>query len=104
MIQTDKYKKEIIGLLKKAGQKNERLGDYKCHYLTREAQFFVLLTNGQVEIDLDVVKNFAQKNNTAITYTLNKISYTYSEKSDVYKRKRKAFYKWNSLFSQRKST
>ena len=100
MIQTDKYKKEIIGLLKKALEINSQLGEYEKHYLTEKARFVVVLTNGRLEIDIEVIKNFAANSEISVSYKLNAIVQSFDVANNRRVRSRKVNRKWKELFGK----
>lgn len=58
MIQTNKYKKGVEALVRKAVQFNPLLGCYKAHYLNKRGRFMIQLSNCQVEIDIDVARDY----------------------------------------------
>lgn len=82
MIKTDKYKKGVIALTQKAAELNPLLGVYEMHYLNKDARFIVQLTNGKLEIEIELARE-CEENPDQLQYgKIRKVVFPYGEEED----------------------
>jgi hypothetical protein len=105
MIQTDKYKKGIIALCLKAAEVNPGLGAYQMHYLNEKARFVAQLTNGQLEIEIDLARQYDLDPERQLSDKLQQLIFSNSGKTESLTRLRPASEvdsAWRKLFTRRK--
>jgi hypothetical protein len=100
MVQTEKYKKEIIGIIKKAKQLNSFIGDYVIHYLNERAQFTVLLSNGSLEIEIEAIRAYGQNSTAVFPAKLRRDIEFYVCAESQCLRGKSLNSKWNQLFGR----
>jgi len=102
MIPTDKYKKGVIALTQKAAELNPLLGRYEIHYLNERGRFIIQLTNGQLEVDIDMARDFEQ--NAAVLHEdkLQQVAFSYKDEDKVYKANATVDTAWKKLFAVEK--
>jgi hypothetical protein len=99
MIQTDKYKKGVIALTLKAANLNPLLGSYQAHFLSERGRFIVQLSNGQIEIDISVARDYEQDSPLLHEGKLHQAAFSYQEEDRVYKATPTVDQAWRKLFS-----
>lgn len=102
MVQTEKYKKEILGIIEKARLLNSFIGEYQTHYLNEKAQFTVLLNNGSLELDIEVLRDFEQNPDISFPSKLRREIEFYICPESQYQRAKSSYSKWNQLFGKEK--
>lgn len=102
MIQTDKYKKGIIALTYRAIELNPKLGYYKTHYLNKNAKFVIHFSNGQLEIDIELAREYEQFPALHATQKLHKAVFPYYDFDNAAKSPRTVHAAWKKLFSKQR--
>jgi hypothetical protein len=102
MIQTDKYKKGVIALSRKATEINPRLGHYVAHYINKEARFIVQLSNGKLEIDIELARQYENLPDRVIKRQAKKIAVSYKTESMNHTVRLSVDTAWRRLFATEK--
>ncbi|PBQ31226.1 hypothetical protein CNR22_05420 [Sphingobacteriaceae bacterium] len=98
MIRTDKYKKGVMAVSKKAAQLNPLLGCYQAHYLNEEGRFMIQLSNCQLEIDIDIARDYDQNSPLLHEGRIHQAAFAYKPDDRVYKETNKIDQAWRKLF------
>ena len=77
MVETNKFKKGILEVIRLSQKINFRIGTYQTHYLTEQSKFIVRLSNGTLEIDIDVARDCEVDSENVVSFKLQKIAYSY---------------------------
>ena len=100
MIKTDKYKKGILALTDKATQLNPELGRYETHYLNAEARFIVQLSNGRLEVDIDMARQYEENPDMPQYGRLRKIAFSLNNEENYYRHASNIDSAWRKLFAK----
>ena len=100
MIKTDKYKKGVIVLTQKAAEINPLLGNYETHYLSEDARFVVQLSNGKLEIDIEMARVCEQDPEKLIPGKLKKAAFSYREGENIKANASNINTAWKKLFAK----
>src|ERR1700761_4313978 len=98
MIETDKYKKGVMALMRKASEINPQVGNYQTHYLNSQGHFIVQLSNGKLEIDLNLARESDENPERPVSMKLRKAILAYWNEHNPYTRPQSTESKWNKLF------
>lgn len=98
MIRTDKYKKGVMAISKKAAQLNPLLGCYEAHYLNDGGRFMIQLNNCQLEIDIDVARDY--ENNSPLLHEgrIHRAAFSYKIENEAAKINHSIDQAWRKLF------
>jgi len=100
MIRTDKYKKGVIALTLKAAELNPLLGTYEAHYINENARFIVQLTNGKLEIDIELARECEENNENILYGKIRKVAFSYRQDEGSYKYSSNIDTAWKKLFTK----
>ncbi len=100
MIKTDKYKKGVIALTLKATEFNPMLGSYEAHYLNENARFIVQLTNGKLEIDIELARECEENAENFVYDKIRKLTVSNELEEYTYKLSSKIDSAWKKLFTR----
>jgi hypothetical protein len=100
MIKTDKYKKGVIAITQMAAELNPALGAYQSHYINRDARFVVQLTNGKLEIEIDLARECEEHPEKMQYGRLRKAAYSYKSDTTSYRHIANVDSAWKRLFAK----
>lgn len=98
MIITNKYKNSIRALTQLASEMNPAIGAYESHYLNKDIGFTVKLSNGTLEIPVDVASSYEKNRETFSSHKLRKVALSYNNGISRQKLNSQIETEWKNLF------
>ena len=102
MVETNKFKKGILEVIRLSQEINFRIGTYEKHYLTEHATFIIYLSNGTMEVDIDLARDCEENAEKVIFFRLQRVAYSYKGPNKKYKSLKTNGNQWNRMFEERK--
>ena len=100
MVETNKFKKGVQEVVRLSRKFNLSIGTYITHYLTKEAQFMVQLSNGTLEVGINLARDCEEDAENVISFKLQEVAFSY--KSVFKKRKNNNGDQWKQVFRGRR--
>lgn len=98
MIITNKYKNSIRTLTRLAAEMNPAIGTYESHYLNKDIGFTVKLSNGTIEIPVDLASAYEKNREEFNPHKLRKVALSYSNGKSRPKLLSQIETDWKNLF------
>lgn len=99
MIKTNKYQKAVEKITRMAAELNPDIGTYKAHYINKDAGFTIQLSNGKIEIPVDLTCAYIKNNESLDARKIRKIALTYNEGYSRKKLLAQIDADWKNLFA-----
>lgn len=98
MIITNKYKNSIRALTQLAAEMNPAIGTYQSHYLNKDLGFTVHLSNGSIEIPVDLASSYEKNREEFNPHKVRKVALSYNNGKSRQKLHAQIETDWKNLF------